>query len=269
MLRTLRLAVLSFAALGLLSTAACQVSTEGDKLILQPAKRYNGTPETDSESWTSGQPIVVFNDNGKTTIYSDSSASEVSVVGKPFAFDAEAEDAKKTMEEKLNLKVATENGEIVVAATMAGSGSYGYDLEVRIPSDFDGALDVQQGNGDVELKGVGHSVATRVNSDNGDITATTVTLTNRIELTTRLGDIDANILPTGTNKSLIRTDFGDVSIGIPEGANLTIHAYAENGLVTYPEAWAANGDETNVSITLGNGSTELEVSSGRGDVDLR
>lgn len=271
MLRTLRPVVLSFAALGLLSTAACQISTEDGKIILEPAKRFNGTPETGSQAWTSGQAIVVFNDNGQTKIVADSSASEVSVVGKPFAFDAEEEDAKKTIEEKLNLKVATENGEIVVAATMAGSGSYGYDLEVRIPSNFDGALDVQQGNGDVELVSVGNSVATRVNSNNGDVTVSSVTLTGRIELTTRLGDITANIQPTGSEKSVVRTDMGDVSIGIPDGANLTIHAFTEDGIVTYPQSWSANANEeqTNVSITLGSGETQLEVSSGNGNVTFR
>ena len=269
MLRTLRLAVLSFSALGLLSTAACQVSTEDGKIILEPAKRFNGSPETGSEAWNAGQPIVVFNDNGNTKIVADSSVAEVSVVGRPFAFDAEEEDAKKTIEEKLNLKVATENGEIVVAATMAGSGSYGYDLEVHIPSNFDGALDVQQGNGDVELASMGHAIATRVTSDNGDITVKNVTLAGRIELTTRLGDIEASILPTGSDKSVVRTNMGDVTLGIPaSAANLTIHAYSEDGLVTYPESWAANGEESNVSITLGEGTTELEVSSGNGDVTL-
>lgn len=269
MLRTLRLAVLSFSALGLLSTAACQVSTEDGKIILEPAKRFNGSPEVGAEAWNSGQAVVVFNDNGKTKIVADSSASEVSVVGRPFAFDAEEEDAKKTIEEKLNLKVATENGEIVVAATMEGSGSYGYELEVHLPSSFDGVLDVQQGNGDVELASMGHATATRVNSSNGDIKVKNVTLAGRIELTTKLGDIEASILPTGSDKSLVRTDMGDVTLGIPaSAANLTIHAYSEDGLVTYPEAWSANAEESNVSITLGDGSTELEVSSGRGDVTL-
>jgi len=272
MLRTLRPAVLAFAAVGLLSTAACQITTNDDgSVTLKPAKRFNGTPENASHAWTSGQSIVVYNDNGETKIIADSSASEVKVVGKPFAFDGEEEDAKKTIEEKLTLKVAEENGEIVVAATMAGSGSYGYDLEVHIPSSFDGALDVQQGNGDVEIVSVGNSAATRVNSDNGDITATKVTLTNRIELTTGLGDIIANILPTGTEKSLVHTDMGDLSIGIPEGANLTIQASAENGTVSYPEGWPANAteDKSQVAITLGSGETQLDVSTKNGDIEFR
>lgn len=272
MTRTLRFVSFSLAGLALLTTAsACKVTTEdGNKITLTPLTRYNGTPETETAAWASGQAISIFNDNGQIVVHSDAAANEVRVVGKPFAFDDNKEGAQKTIENKLNLVLNEEDGGLVAAATMAGSGSYGYDLEVHLPAAFDGWLDVQQQNGSVELKGVGQSQGTRVNSNNGSIKATTVTLTNKIELTTRLGDIDANILPTGTDKSLVRSDFGDLDIGIPSGANLTIHAFSEgDGVVTYPESWAANGEENNVSITLGNGSTELEISSGKGDVALR
>lgn len=269
MTRTLRIALASLAGLGMLSASACVVTTEDGKIILEPAKRFEGTPEEETVAWASGQPINVFNDNGQIVIHSDAAATEVRVVGKPFAFHSEKEKAKETIENKLNLKVAQEGDGIVVAATMAGSGSYGYDLEVHIPSTFDGWLDVQQQNGSVKLVGVGSAKGTRVNSNNGSITATSATLTNKIELTTRLGDIDANILPTGTEKSLIRSDFGDLDIGIPAGANLTIHAYSEDGAVTAPEGWAKSGEESNFSFTLGGGGTELEISSGKGDVTLR
>lgn len=271
MTRSLRFVLASLTSLALFAPSlGCQVSTEDGKLILEPATRYNGTPETETAAWASGQAISIFNDNGNVVVRADASATEVSVTGKPFAFHSEKEKAKETIENKLNLKVANENGEIIVAATMAGSGSYGYDLEVHIPATFDGFLDVQQQNGSVELFGVGQSKATRVNSNNGSIKATSTTLTNRIELTTRLGDIDANILPTGSEKSFVRSEMGDLSIGIPAtGASLTIHAFSEDGEVTYPEGWPKSGEGSNFSFTLGEGGTELEVSSGKGDVELR
>lgn len=257
--------------LGALSAAACVISTEDNKIIVEPAVRYNGTPETKTLAWASGQPISIFNDNGDIVVSSSATATEVRAVAKPFAMgkNGEADKASDTMETKLNLKVALENGEIIVAATMAGSGMYGYDLDVEIPAGFDDWLDVQQQNGKVTLNGVGHSKGTRVNSNNGSIVATKSTLTNKIELTTANGSIDANILPTGSDKSLVRTDNGDVDIGIPAGANLTIHAFSERGTVEAPEDWAKSGEDSNYSFTLGDGSTALEISTGWGDVKLR
>lgn len=272
MTRSLRLVLASFASLALLgASAGCHVSVdeEGNSVTLKPATRYNGTPETETAAWSSGQAISVFNDNGNVIIRADASATEVSVTGKPFAFHSEKEKAKEIIEQKLNLKVENENGEIIVAATMGGSGSYGYDLEVHIPAGFDGALDVQQQNGNVELASVGQSKATRVNSNNGSVKATGATLTGRVELTTRLGAIEANLLPTGNEESRVRSDSGSVSVGIAEGAHLTIHAFAERGALTFPETWPVSGEENNRSFTLGEGTTKLEVSSGDGDVELR
>lgn len=271
MTRILRTALFSLAGLALFTTASgCKVTSDGNSITLTPLTRYNGTPEEVESAWASGKAITVFNDNGSTTIYADASASQLRVVGKPFAFDDSKEDAVKTIENKLNLVINEENGGLAVAATMAGSGSYGYDLEVHVPAGFDGWLDVQQGNGSVEIVGVGQAQGTRVNSDNGSIKATSSTLTNRIELTTQLGSIDANILPTGTDQSRIRTDHGSVSVGIAQGANLTIHAFADRGgPIKHPESWDKSGEGNNLSFTLGDGTTPLEVSTGDGEIELR
>lgn len=261
----LRLVSFGIVGFGLLATAA------GCKVTVQSQTRFNGTPIQQDVAWTSGQALTIESPNGDVSVKADAPDGHITVKAKPFAFadDDDESGAQSTMNGKLAFKAFNDNGAVVLQGIMQGSGSYGFDIEVHVPAGFNGALDVEQENGAVDLHGTGPASQTKVVSNNGSITATDQTLGQSIYLTTQNGSIEVNGAPTGTG-NVVHTDNGFVTFGVGTGANVAIHAIASTGTVHYPDGWAVTGETaSDVTITVGDGSAQLEVSTGNGDVTIQ
>ena len=209
-------------------------TTKENCLQFEPTVEYRGTPRTATQAWSAGKNVSIKNRNGKLVVLSDAtSAGEVQVSGTPFTRDGQSDAEKQAATAHLSAMAspsasADAAGNVVIDAP--GGGFDGYDLTVHLPSAFDGAVNANNGNGELQYSGTPSSTGNLIHSDNGDVSAT-VGATASVSVTAK-------------------TDLGLVTF---RGAWTT-------------QMVAANGESG--TATLGAGAGTLDVSSGNGDVTV-
>jgi len=239
------LACLAIAAVGL---GGCKVSacpdtqsidggkstTQGNCIQIEPTVEYRGTPRTATQAWSAGKNVSIKNSNGKLVVLSDAaSAAEIDVSGTPFTRDGQSDAEKQAATAHLTAMAspsvsADAAGNVVIDAP--GGGFDGYDLTVHLPSAFDGVLNANNSNGELQYSGTPTGTGNVIHSDNGDVSAT-VGATASVSVTAK-------------------TDLGVVTF---RGAWTT-------------QMVAPSGESG--SATLGAGAATFEVSSGNGDVTV-
>lgn len=311
---TLRLASMSVLLLGVaLGTNGCVISDCGDgdssTTCAETGTKYLGPDETLSAAWTAGQSLTIKNDNGQIEV-NVGAADTVSVTFKPFTFggnDAKAEEeAKREMDQDLTYVAGPGEGGVLIDADRAsGSNDFlGADMVVSVPSNFDGALiidsgngglsvglgglttaaigalDVTQGNGDVSVDlGATPPTSTRVyNNGAGDIQV--LGAAGPIDIR---GDFDVELsvgawAATGQNGTVVAGGPGDISVTVPGGANGSIQATAcgDDGLVNEPSSlptdWtveaAAPGSKTFTFGTMGGANLVVTCDGLIGNVSI-
>lgn len=273
--RTHALTLASLAAAAVLASG-CKVSkckdAQGNEIpncvTVQTPTKYEGSAKSLSTAWTAGQGLTITSANGEVVVKADGEAGKVSAEFTPFAFEYDADSGKAKLASLAAPTLGAGAGRLDAVAQ--GSGASGYDVVVHLPAAFDGALDVEQSNGHVEIDGIGAAASTRVVSENGSIDAS-ATLKGTVFVSTKNGGVTVRATPAGAG-NLVRSDNGSVALAIVGSADLVVHAIAETGSVTIPDplpsGWAANGSSPSYTLTLGAGTGALEVSSGNGNVDL-
>jgi hypothetical protein len=260
---TFKLAIIPCALLaGAFALGACRVQVTGPK-------RYEGTAKTVSAAWATGKIVTINNGNGSVSVDTASPTSEVSVTGAPFAIEPDDDPGKQTALTEMNTKLllaATPDANGNVSVSGNGTGTYGFELTVHLPTSFDGPLSVTSGNGPVKLATSPTSPSTTINGSAGDIDARN--LAGTVVIKNGAGGIAVSATPSGSGNS-IKTDVGDINARISPQANLTITATtAFGGSVTPAQGTTANlsPDKMSASITLGDGTGVLVVSTGNGNV---
>jgi hypothetical protein len=118
-------------ALTSLTASGCYVSVE-------PATRFEGTPETFSDSYGSGTPIHVVSNNGNVNVVGGSASDTARVTFHPFVMDKDSNEAgaRDQMERDLVLFHGMKNGELVFSVTRkdGSSSTLGADIDVALPS---------------------------------------------------------------------------------------------------------------------------------------
>ncbi len=189
------LGVALLGAFALSTASGCEVAcaedeeTQGGTCVAKSLTRFNGSDVTKTATWTAGGSIDVNGVYGDITV-EDSGTSELQVVFKPFSYRAhDAKDAAvDEMNHNLDLNIQDGGNVTITSARNGGSNGLGAAILVRLPSSFDGTLNIHNHGsgpinpGDVNVKYVGSSPAVTINNDKlGSCTlngAPTVTTTN-------------------------------------------------------------------------------------------
>lgn len=235
-------------------------NAEGESVTeCESVKKFVGTSFSETVAYTSGQALNFRGVNGNLEV--QIGGSEVKVQFTPFSLRGHSKDAeaKKDMEEDLQTSVNAD-GAINVDVTRA-SGSFnglGADVVITLPSTFDGAINIEQNNGFVDVD-LGGATPTSVAIDNdgaGDIDVTGA----RGPLTIK-GGFDINVAVAawaaeGQNGSIISDgQLGDITVSLPTASAGSIEAVSEDSVVTgpspLPENWVEDGAENSKTFSFG------------------
>ncbi|MCC6558029.1 MAG: DUF4097 family beta strand repeat protein [Polyangiaceae bacterium] len=258
----------------LLATTFAALPLVGCKVTVEPLTRYEGTPVSESITYTPGKPIHIIGANGQIDVVRGSS-DQVEVTFSPFTMDEDtAEDrAVSEMENKLELTAADGSEILIEVGLKDGSSSYlGADIKVAIPSTFDGAFEVDQGNGGVDVDlGGGAPTSTDVqNTGGGGVKV--LGARGKLTIEGSAGDVEVSVAEwaAGGENGSVKAGSGDISFTLPASANGTL-TVTPNGELTesgIPTDWTSAENEAGKSYTMGSDATgaHVDVSTDLGDI---
>jgi DUF4097 and DUF4098 domain-containing protein YvlB len=135
-------------------------------------------------------------------------------------------------------------------------------------ADATGRIEVNSVNESVELSNVSGQI--KAETTNGDVSLTGVKSAS-VEATTINGDVlyEGTITDGGTYT--FTSHNGDITVSVPEGANVTISVATANGDIdaTFPLPLQRTDRGHRYTFKLGTGSARMEAESFQGDIELR
>ncbi len=135
-------------------------------------------------------------------------------------------------------------------------------------ADATGRIEVNSINEDVELSNVSGQI--KAETTNGDVTLTGIKSAS-VEAATINGDVlyEGTITDGGTY--VFNSHNGDITVSVPEGANVTVTAATANGDIdaTFPLPYTGTPGKHRYTFKLGTGSARMEAESFQGDIELR
>jgi hypothetical protein len=212
---------------------------------IESMTRFEGNDVNMSGAYTSGQNIRVESLNGSIRLRPGSSATEVTVTFMPFTMrpDDEEEQAWAEIHDDLRLTVDDSSGTILIKASRAsGSNDYlGAEVRVDLPAGFDGGIEVEQDNGQVDADLTGGSPAyTTIFGGNGSLDI--VGAGGQLDIFCDNGDIDLTVQSWAVDSGSVEIDGpGDITFGVAAGLSGRITAQAadpddDKALVTGPNS---------------------------------
>ena len=135
-------------------------------------------------------------------------------------------------------------------------------------ADAAGRIEVNSVNEDVELSNVAGQI--KAETTNGD-----VTLTGIKSASVEAGTINGDVLYEGTitdgGTYVFNSHNGDITVSVPEGANVTVSVATANGDIdpSFPLPLTATHGKRRYTFKLGSGSARMEAESFQGDIELR
>jgi hypothetical protein len=309
------LGIVTMGTFFLAGTSGCEVACaedeekKGTTCVAKSLTRYSGQDGTDDAVWTSGGDVTVDGVFGHITVNVGTHTGKVNVVFKPFSYRAHDDEGEaaaiRDMEEALKSD-ASENGSGVLVKTWregTHGSSLGAQIEVTLPSDFNGKLIVNNhGDGnvstqdefDVDISGVASAPAidVRAESDLGEcniqaassVTSSEVHCGDFVGLfdvsdTVNASTSDSNVLDdainirfasiTGGSGGTIRSEDGTISLEFPAGAVFSVQAQsAADGMVNVAgqpaECSIQEAAATSKTLTCGSGGPNYVVTAGAG-----
>jgi len=134
-------------------------------------------------------------------------------------------------------------------------------------ADATGRIEVNSVNEDVELSNVSGQI--KAETTNGNVTLTGIKSAS-VEATTINGDVVYEGTITDGGTYLFNSHNGDMTVGIPEGANVTLSVATANGDIDpcFPLPLTATPGKHRYTFKLGSGSARMEIESFQGDIKL-
>jgi hypothetical protein len=275
---TLKIALFSASCVAVFGGSGCKVTectetlpdggtTKKENCVqFEPTVAYrDANKRTGEAAWTPGRSITITNQNGPLEVAPGSPGdNRVQFAGHPFTRDTDNAEGEQRAKNKLAgmAPPAFASGDNVNLSA-PGGGVDGYELTVWIPANFDSSITLVNNNGTTTFHGVPGTTTTQITSH--AIVASK--LRGSINLHSEVGDIQFDGIPSGAG-NVVRADLGKIDATIGTGANLTITAKTDSGMLTFPSTWSTNvaTDKLSGSATLGDGSGTLSVSSGGGNI---
>jgi hypothetical protein len=264
----------------LLATTFAAVPLVGCKVTIEPLVRYEGSAVEQSVPYTAGKAIHIIGDNGQIEVVPGNS-DQVVVTFSPFTMDEDGEAgeerAKSEITERLTLS-ATDGTEILIEADKGdGSSSYlGADIQVALPTTFNGGFEVDQGNGEVDVNLTGTTPTSTDVLNDGAGGVKVIGARGKLDVTNHAGDVEVDVASWGAagENGILDLGTADLIFTIPSDANGTLSVTANdgNGLITetgIPATWASAGEGGAKSYTMNAGTgAHVEVTTGLGDVSI-
>ena len=253
-------------------------------------KKFVGTSETKQVGWNDGGKLRIESRNGRVTVKAGS-GDTFDVEFTPFSWrgHSKKDQAIAEIENKLN-KVADGDGSggaLVKTSRKSGSSSgLGADIVVTLPAGFNGAIEIEQDNGFIDVQSVGSATSLNVeNTGAGDceingnstVTSTTVNCDFDIEVynvadsvnvhAKGLGDVTVSIASANAGGGNITADKGDVALTMPASGTYSVQATA-NAEGTVNEGSVPSGCMTqeaaanSKTVSCGAGGPNYVVSAG-------
>jgi DUF4097 and DUF4098 domain-containing protein YvlB len=135
-------------------------------------------------------------------------------------------------------------------------------------ADATGRIEVNSVNEDVELSNVSGQI--KAETTNGDVTLMGIK-SSSVEATTINGDVIYEGTITDGGTYVFNSHNGDMTVSVPEGANVTVSAATANGDIdaSFPLPFTGTPAKHRYTFKLGTGSARMEVESFQGDIELR
>lgn len=165
------------------------------------------------------------------------------------------------------ISVETVNGEVNVRGGRGTVTLHSIQGSVTL-ADASGRIEVNTVNEDIELRNVSGEIKAETN--NGE-----VMLTGIKSSSVDAGTINGDVLYEGTVSDGGSYSFdshnGDITVSIPEGANVTITAATANGDIdaSFPLPLTGSPGKHRKTFKIGSGSARMELESFQGDIEMR
>ncbi len=135
-------------------------------------------------------------------------------------------------------------------------------------ADATGRIEVNSVNESVELSNVSGQI--KAETVNGDVSLNGIK-SSSVEATTINGDVvyEGTVSDGGTYS--FNSHNGDITVSIPEGANVTLSVATANGDIdpSFPLPYTGPSGKHRYTFKLGTGSARMEAESFQGDIQLR
>jgi len=135
-------------------------------------------------------------------------------------------------------------------------------------ADATGRIEVNSVNESVELSNISGQI--KAETTNGDMTLMGIK-SSSVDASTINGDVeyDGTVSDGGTYS--FNSHNGDITVSIPEGANVTLSVATANGDIdpSFPLPLTRTEGKHRYTFKLGSGSARMEVESFQGDIQLR
>ena len=135
-------------------------------------------------------------------------------------------------------------------------------------ADATGRIEVNSVNENVELSNVSGQI--KAETTNGDVTLMGIKSAS-VEATTINGDVLYEGTVTDGGTYVFNSHNGDMTVSVPEGANVTVSVATANGDIdpSFPLPLTATHGKRRYTFKLGSGSARMEIESFQGDIELR
>jgi hypothetical protein len=199
-------------------------------------KRVTGSTTPKTGPWVPGDSVVIDSINGGIEV-NRGSGDSVAADFTPFVligYDATDEEEKEELEKlKPTLTVLADEDPPVILVKTVRQGqvlsSLGADIDVRLPAEFDGRLEILQNNGPLEVNSVAQASDLVVESDNGscEVHAGGARM---IDVFCDSGGLTGSIgeIPEDFVSASLRTGRGNIQLDFPSG-RFVVQAYSRSG----------------------------------------
>jgi DUF4097 and DUF4098 domain-containing protein YvlB len=135
-------------------------------------------------------------------------------------------------------------------------------------ADATGRIEVNSVNESVELSNISGQI--KAETTNGDVSLMGIK-SSSVEATTINGDVEYDGTITDGGTYTLNSHNGDITISIPEAANVTLTVATANGDIdaSFPLPFRGTREKHRYTFKLGTGSARMEAESFQGDIELR
>lgn len=234
---------------------------------------YTGKAASKSVAYAAGQNVRISSHNGQVDV--NVGGSEVAVTFEPFTRNKDSQEGEDAATDELSNDLVlevTEGGtiEVKVGTTSGASSFLGAHIKVTLPSAFDGAFEVAQNNGsvDVDLRGTSPS-STKIVSGNGGIDV--LGAAGDLTIDGDNGSMTVGVSDWATSgEGSIRCGNGNLTLTVPSDADGALSLVADGETTAQvPSDWTEESNDTGTTYTMGSGSGAwVTATTEFGDIDL-
>lgn len=236
--------------------------------VFKSLTRFAGSSEVRELPWASGMGVTVDSVNGSVEVIDGPASDRIAVRFTPFVFRAHDTGAEEVETDLMLLEMQVlegPSGVTVDASRQEGAPpTLGVDITVELPLSFNGALELTQNNGTVDVRTSTSPSSVIIVSDIGSIDVA-VGVMDAVDILGDTGGISVSmgaIAPFASGGSIIAQGPGGISLAMPSDGAFSVLATAADTVdfgvlpAACMEQVAAENSKT---LTCNGGGTNFRV----------